>query len=161
MESVEREDRLSSQLESAQIELSKSKQELKEVYASSERLLVEYNEMCQACEKLKDDISAHKREIRELKNRENQLIGFNTELDGENVQLQEQIVRLKEQLVELDTVKHENNALEERLETFDSQIVELTTLKRVFEKQLEESLNLIREEREYKYKMEREVLFFY
>ena len=73
-----------------------------------------------------------------------------------NVQLQEQIVRLKEELVELDTVRHENKALIEEKEIVEAQITEISTLKRIVEKQLEESLNSIREEREHKYQRKRE-----
>ena len=97
-----------------------------------------------------------KSEIKSLKERENRLLFDNTELDGENVQLQQQIVRLKEDLIELDTIRHENKALEENLDNMNSQLVEVSTLKRIVEKQLEESLNSFREEREHKYQKKRE-----
>lgn len=157
IESAEREERLSKQLTSLEIELSKTKHELKQTYAENEKLSNAHQELIQECEQLKDVLSKQKSEIKTLKERENRLLVDNTELDGENVQLQEQIAKLKEELVELDTIKHENKALEERLEALDSQIVELTQLKRIVEKQLEEQLNSFREEREYKYQKKREV----
>ena len=46
--------------------------------------------------------------------------------------------------------------MEENLENMNSQLVELSTLKRIVEKQLEESLNSFREEREQKYQKKRE-----
>lgn len=159
IESADREERLSKQLTTLEIELSKSKQELKKSYSDNDKLAIELQEVNQQCEQLKDVLSKQKSEIKTLKERENRLLVDNTELDGENVQLQEQIAKLKEELVELDTIKHENKALEERLEALESQIVELTTLKRIVEKQLEESLNSFREEREYKYQKKREVDF--
>lgn len=157
IESADREERLSKQLTSIEIELSKTKQELKQSYGENEKLAIAHQELSVECEQLKDLLSKQKSEIKTLKERENRLLVDNTELDGENVQLQEQIARLKEQLVELDTCKHENMALEERLETLESQIVEITTLKRIVEKQLEEQLNSFREEREYKIQKKREV----
>ena len=43
--------------------------------------------------------------------------------------------------------------MEENLENMNTQLVELSTLKRIVEKQLEESLNSFREEREQKRKV--------
>lgn len=157
IESADREERLTRQLTSLEIDLTKTKQELKQTYEDNEKLAIAHQELTQQCEQLKDLVSKQKNEIKTLKERENRLLVDNTELDGENVQLQEQIAKLKEELVELDTIKHENKALEERLETLEAQIIELTTLKRIVEKQLEESLNSFREEREYKYQKKREV----
>ncbi|RNA30645.1 bicaudal D-like [Brachionus plicatilis] len=156
IESADREEKLSKQITSLEIELKKTKQELKQVYNENEKLILLQQESHQACEQLKDTFLHQKNEIKQLKERENRLLVDNTELDGENVQLQEQIAKLKEDLVELDTIRHENRALEEKLETQESQIVELTTLKKIVEKQLEESLNSIREEREHKYQKKRE-----
>lgn len=156
IESADREEKLTKQITSLEIDLKKTKQELKQVYNENEKLILLQQESQQACEQLKDTFLQQKNEIKLLKERENRLLVDNTELDGENVQLQEQIAKLKEDLVELDTIRHENRALEEKLETLESQIVELTTLKKIVEKQLEESLNSIREEREHKYQKKRE-----
>lgn len=157
IESAEREERLSKQVTSLEIEISKTKQELKQTYTENDKLAQAHQELTQECEQLKDVLTKQKSEIKMLKERENRLLVDNTELDGENVQLQEQIAKLKEQLVELDTIRHQNKALEEQVETLDSQIYELTTLKRIVERQLEEQLNSIREEREYNYQKKREV----
>lgn len=156
IESADREEKLTKRITTLEIELKKTKQELERVYNENEKLILSQQESQQTCEQLKDTVSQQKNEIKSLKERENHLLDDNTELDGENVQLQEQIARLKEDLVELDTIRHENRALEEKLETLESQIVELTTLKRIVEKQLEESLNSFREEREHKYQKKRE-----
>ena len=136
--------------------MNKSKQERERLYGENEKLVISHQELNLLNEQLKDNMIKQKNEIKSLKERENHLLVDNTDLDGENVQLQEQIVRLKEDLVELDTVRHENKALEEKLDTMESQIVELSTLKKIVEKQLEESLNSIREEREHKYQRKRE-----
>lgn len=157
MESADREEKLANQLTTLEIELAKTKHDLKQMYAENEKLALAHQDLNQQSEQLKDLVSKHKSEIKSLKERENRLLVDNTELDGENVQLQEQIAKLKEELVELDTIRHENKGLEEKLEALESQIVELTTLKRIVEKQLEESLNSIREEREYKYQEKRAV----
>ncbi len=156
VESADREEKLASQVNSYEQELNRLKQERDRVYVENEKLLLGHQELAQQNEQLKDTLVKQKGEIRSLKERENRLLVDNTDLDGENVQLQESIVRLKEDLVELDTVRHENKALEERLETYAAQIVEMSTLKRIVEKQLEESLNSIREEREHKYQRKRE-----
>lgn len=156
IESADREEKLTKQITSLEIELKKTKQELKQVYNENEKLILLQQESHQKCEQFKDTFLQQKNEIKLLKERENRLLVDNTELDGENVQLQEHIAKLKEDLVELDTIRHENRALEEKMETLESQIVELTTLKKIVEKQLEESLNSIREEREHKYQKKRE-----
>lgn len=156
MESADREEKLTKRLTTLEIELNKTKQELQRVYSENEKLVISQQDLNQQYEQLKDTLLKQKSEIKQLKERENRLLVDNTELDGENVQLQQQIIRLKEDLVELDTIKHENKALEEKLETLESQIIELTTLKRIVEKQLEESLLSFREEREHKYQKKRE-----
>ncbi|CAF0744744.1 unnamed protein product [Brachionus calyciflorus] len=156
IESADREEKLAKRITSLEIELKKTKQELERVYQENEKLILTQQESQQTSEQLKDTFLKQKNEIKLLKERENRLLVDNTELDGENVQLQEQIAKLKEDLVELDTIRHENRALEEKLETLESQIVELTTLKKIVEKQLEESLNSFREEREHKYQKKRE-----
>ena len=156
IESANREEKLTQHLNTVELELTKNKQELERVYNEHEKLSNSHQELTLQCEQLKDQLIKQKNEIKSLKERENRLLVDNTELDGENVQLQEQIARLKEDLVELDTVRHENKALEEKLDTLQSQILELTTLKRIVEKQLEESLNSFREEREHKYQKKRQ-----
>lgn len=156
VESADREEKFTNQLNLYEQELNKIKQERDRVYVENEKLLTSHQEFNQKNEQLKDTIIMQKNEIKSLKERENHLLDDNTDLDGENVQLQESIVRLKEDLVELDTVRHENKALEEKLETLEAQIIEISTLKRIVEKQLEESLNSIREEREHKYQRKRE-----
>ena len=156
VESADREEKLTNRTKSLEIELIRSKQEVERLYLENEKILVDHQELLNLNEQLKDNMLKQRSEIKSLKERENRLLVDNTDLDGENVQLQEQIVRLKEDLVELDTVRHENKALEEKLETLESQIIELSTLKRIVEKQLEESLNSFREEREHKYQRKRE-----
>ncbi len=156
VESADREEKLQRRLTAFELELNKVRQELERVYNENEKLVISHQELNQLNEQLKDNLLKQKTEIKNLKERENRLLCDNTDLDGENVQLQEQIVKLKEDLVELDTVRHENKALEEKLDTLESQIAELTTLKKIVEKQLEESLNSFREEREHKYQRKRE-----
>ena len=156
IESADREERLASQLNTLELDLNKTKQELERVYNENEKIVISHQELSNLNEQLKDNMLKQRNEIKSLKERENRLLVDNTDLDGENVQLQEQIAKLKEDLVELDTIRHENKALEEKLETLESQIVELTTLKKIVEKQLEESLNSFREEREHKYQRKRE-----
>ena len=156
VESADREEKLSSQLNTVEMELGRAKAELQRLYNENERLLIEQREALIQVEQLKDVLLKQKSEIKAVKERENRLLVDNTELDGENVQLQEQIVKLREDLVEMDTIKHENRALGEKLDMQEAQIVEINTLKRIVEKQLEESLNSIREEREHKYQKKRE-----
>lgn len=156
VESADREEKLTSRLNSYEQEINKTKQECERLYSENEKLALSHQEKNMQNEQLKDNIIKQKSEVKSLKERENRLLVDNTDLDGENVQLQENIVRLKEDLIELDTVRHENKALEEKLETLESQIIELSTLKKIVEKQLEESLNSIREEREHKYQRKRE-----
>lgn len=155
IESADREEKLTSLVNSYEQELNKTKQERERIYLENEKLAINYQELHNKSEELKDTLVKQKSEIKALKERENRLLVDNTDLDGENVQLQEQIVRLKEELVELDTVRHENKALFDEKEVLESQIIEITTLKKIVEKQLEESLNSIREEREHNYQRKR------
>jgi protein bicaudal D len=155
-ESLEREEKLKSQLNSLQIESYKDKQEIERVYNENEKLILLNEEKSVEYERLKDNLVNHKAEIKSLKDRENRLLVDNTELDGENVQLQQQILKLREDLIELDTVRHENRGLEEKVDNLEAQCVELSSLKRIVERQLQDSLNSFREEHEHRFQRERQ-----
>ena len=157
IESANREDLLVARINSLESELFKLKQELERLKAENTKYSSLNSEISQQHELFKDLNSKQKSEIKELKSRENRLLNDTTELEEENVQLQQQLAKLRQNLIELDSIRHENIALQETVEYLQSQIEEITSLKRIAEKQLEESLNSLREEREYKHQIKREL----
>lgn len=133
------------------------KQDHERVQLDNTKLLNTNYELSQQCDADREAAAKQRIEIKELKLRENRLLNENTDLEDDNVQLQQQMAKLRHNLIEFDTIKHENKALQETLEYLHSQIDELQSLKRIGEKQLEEALNSLREEREHKHQIKREL----
>ena len=144
------------QLNKLEIDLNKSKQDTKRIQNDYEKLMLARDDVSSHLEELKEELIKIKSELKQAKERENRLIDENSELISENVQLQQHIARLKENLVEFDTTKHENKILIEKLDNKEAQLAEVISLKRIVEKQLEEALNTIKEERDHKFARNRE-----
>lgn len=155
-ETADREEKLLQQLNKLEIDLNKSRQDVKRMQSDNEKLALAHQELAGQHEELKEELIKVKSELKQAKERENRLIDENSELVSENVQLQQHIARLRENLVEFDTTKHENKMLIEKLDHKESQLAEVSALKRIIEKQLEEALNSMKEEREHKYQRKRE-----
>ncbi|XP_056585507.1 protein bicaudal D homolog 2 [Triplophysa dalaica] len=98
-----------------------------------------------------------KEQLKEYKTREVQQLQDNTELEEENISLQKQVSVLKENQVEFESVKLDLTHKEEELELLRAQLEEAGRLREISEHQLEEALEALKEEREQKNSLRREL----
>ncbi|XP_063302837.1 protein bicaudal D homolog 1 isoform X4 [Pelobates fuscus] len=91
-----------------------------------------------------------KDEIREYKFREARLLQDYTELEEENITLQKLVSTLKQNQVEYEGLKHEIKRLEEDTVLLNSQLEDAIRLKEISDHQLEEALETLKNEREQK-----------
>ncbi|XP_043563980.1 protein bicaudal D homolog 2-like isoform X1 [Chiloscyllium punctatum] len=96
-------------------------------------------------------------DIKEYKFREARLLQDYSELEDENISLQKQVSVLKQNQVEFEGLKHEIKRLEEETEFLNSQLEDAIRLKEIAERQLEESLETLKNEREQKNNMRKEL----
>ncbi len=90
-------------------------------------------------------------ELRDAKSRETRLLTDFAELEEENIALQKQVSTLRSSQVEFEGSKHEIRHLTEEVEVLNGQVEELAVLKKIAEKQLEEALESLQNEREQRY----------
>ncbi|CAH1264662.1 BICD1 [Branchiostoma lanceolatum] len=138
-------------------DLKHAKQVLSNVQSENERLGGLNHEYCQAIETLEKQRKGLRDEIKEYKFREARLMQDYGELEDENISLQKQVSVLKSSQVEYEALKHENKRLMEETELLNSQMEEAMKLKQIAEKQLEEALTTLKEEREQKLSLRREL----
>ncbi|XP_055506157.1 protein bicaudal D homolog 1 isoform X2 [Leucoraja erinacea] len=98
-----------------------------------------------------------KDEIREYKFRESRLLQDYTELEEENITLQKLVSTLKQNQVEYEGLKHEIKRLEEETVLLNSQLEDAIRLKEIAEHQLEEALETLKNEREQKNNLRKEL----
>ncbi|XP_075458813.1 protein bicaudal D homolog 1 isoform X3 [Ascaphus truei] len=98
-----------------------------------------------------------KDEIREYKFREARLLQDYTELEEENITLQKLVSTLKQNQVEYEGLKHEIKRFEEDTVLLNSQLEDAIRLKEISEHQLEEALETLKNEREQKNNLRKEL----
>ncbi|XP_078272985.1 protein bicaudal D homolog 1-like isoform X2 [Rhinoraja longicauda] len=98
-----------------------------------------------------------KDEIREYKFRESRLLQDYTELEEENITLQKLVSTLKQNQVEYEGLKHEIKRLEEETVLLNSQLEDAIRLKEIAEHQLDEALETLKNEREQKNTLRKEL----
>uniref|UniRef100_A0A8C0X995 BICD cargo adaptor 1 n=1 Tax=Castor canadensis TaxID=51338 RepID=A0A8C0X995_CASCN len=98
-----------------------------------------------------------KDEIREYKFREARLLQDYTELEEENITLQKLVSTLKQNQVEYEGLKHEIKRFEEETVLLNSQLEDAIRLKEIAEHQLEEALETLKNEREQKNNLRKEL----
>ncbi|XP_038635938.1 protein bicaudal D homolog 1 isoform X3 [Scyliorhinus canicula] len=140
-----------------QTELKQARTVVVNVQSENERLgaisldLKENNEMLELQRiRMKD-------EIREYKFRETRLLQDYTELEEENITLQKLVSTLKQNQVEYEGLKHEIKRLEEETVLLNSQLEDAIRLKEIAEHQLEEALETLKNEREQKNNLRKEL----
>ncbi|MGH0130075.1 UNVERIFIED_CONTAM: hypothetical protein FKN15_040913 [Acipenser sinensis] len=111
----------------------------------------------QECERLEAERGQLQEDIKEYKIRELRQLQDNTELEEENISLQKQVSVLKENQVEFEAVKHELKRHSEELELLNAQLEEQARLREISERQLEEALEELKQEREQKNSLRREL----
>ncbi|XP_023693647.2 protein bicaudal D homolog 1-like isoform X1 [Paramormyrops kingsleyae] len=143
-----------------QTELKQSRASASNALAESERLNVMLQEFRESNEILELQQSRMKDEIREYKFRESRLLQDYSELEEENITLQKLVSTLKQNQVEFEGLKHEMKVLEEEAELLHRQLDEAVRLKEISERHLEEALDTLKNEREQKNNLRKELAHY-
>lgn len=133
------------------------RQELERVVGERDRLAHQLLEFDKQHEERDCERKSLRAELREIKLRETRLITEYSELEEEHVALQKHVSIVKSSQVEFESCKHEIRKLQEDLEVLNEQLEELASLKKIAEKQLEETLENLQLEREAKYALKKEL----
>ncbi|XP_071357738.1 protein bicaudal D homolog 1-like isoform X2 [Trachinotus anak] len=141
-----------------QSELKHSRATASNTQADNEHLSTVLQELRESNEMLELQRSRMREEIREYKFRESRLLQDYTELEEENISLQKLVSTLKQNQVEYEGLKHEIKVLEEETELLNSQLQDALRLKEISDAQLEEALESLKNEREQKKHLRRELV---
>ncbi|KAM4882630.1 protein bicaudal D homolog 1 isoform 1-T1 [Thomomys bottae] len=140
-----------------QNELKQSRAVVTNVQAENERLTALVQDLKENNEMVELQRIRMKDEIREYKFREARLLQDYTELEEENITLQKLVSTLKQNQVEYEGLKHEIKRFEEETVLLNSQLEDAIRLKEIAEHQLEEALETLKNEREQKNNLRKEL----
>ncbi|XP_059882135.1 protein bicaudal D homolog 1 isoform X8 [Delphinus delphis] len=140
-----------------QNELKQSRAVVANVQAENERLTAVMQDLKENNEMVELQRIRMKDEIREYKFREARLLQDYTELEEENITLQKLVSTLKQNQVEYEGLKHEIKRFEEETVLLNSQLEDAIRLKEIAEHQLEEALETLKNEREQKNSLRKEL----
>ncbi|KAI1888550.1 hypothetical protein AGOR_G00186320 [Albula goreensis] len=143
-----------------QTELKLSRSAASNAQAENERLNAVLQELRESNEVLELQRNRMKEEIKEYKFRETRLLQDYTELEEENITLQKLVSTLKQNQVEYEGLKHEIKVLEEETVLLNSQLEDALRLKEISEAQLEEALDTLKNEREQKNSLRKELTHY-
>ncbi|XP_058842434.1 protein bicaudal D homolog 1-like isoform X3 [Acipenser ruthenus] len=156
-ESASKEAYYMSKILELQTEMKQNKSVMSNVQAENERLNAVLQDLRENNEVLELQRTRMKDEIREYKFRETRLLQDYTELEEENIMLQKLVSTLKQNQVEYEGLKHEIKCLEEETVLLNSQLEDALRLKEISESQLEEALDTLKNEREQKNNLRKEL----
>lgn len=156
-ESATKEAALEIRMDELQAELKQVRVMLANASADNERLSGLSTQLKKECECLEVEKTRMREEMKEYKTREVQQLLDNSELEEENISLQKQVSVLKENQVEFESVKLELTHKDEELEVMRAQLEEAGRLREIAEHQLDEALEALKEEREQKNSLRREL----
>ncbi|KAI7797565.1 bicaudal D-like protein 2-like, partial [Triplophysa rosa] len=156
-ETASKEEAMAIRMDELQAELKQARVFLANATAENDRLAGLSVHLKKDCECLDVENMRVKEQLKEYKTREVQQLQDNTELEEENISLQKQVSVLKENQVEFESVKLELTHKEEELELLRAQCEEAGRLREIAEHQLEEALEALKEEREQKNSLRREL----
>ncbi|XP_030641041.1 protein bicaudal D homolog 2 [Chanos chanos] len=156
-ETANKEAAMATRIEELQCELRQARISLANAQAESERLGGLSTQLKKECECLEAEKGHLRDEIKEYKVREMQQLQDNSELEEENISLQKQVSVLKENQVEFEALKLELTHKEEEQELLRAQLEEAGRLREIAERQLDEALEALKEEREQKNSLRREL----
>ncbi|KAM8981928.1 protein bicaudal D homolog 1 isoform 1-T2 [Sarcophilus harrisii] len=140
-----------------QNELKQNRTVVTNIQAENERLTAIVQDLKENNEVLELQRIRMKDEIREYKFRETRLLQDYTELEEENITLQKLVSTLKQNQVEYEGLKHEIKRFEEEMVLLNSQLEDAIRLKEIAEHQLEEVLETLKNEREQKNNLRKEL----
>uniref|UniRef100_A0A8C9T5Z3 Zgc:162200 n=1 Tax=Scleropages formosus TaxID=113540 RepID=A0A8C9T5Z3_SCLFO len=156
-ETANKEAAMALRMEEVTAELRQTRNWLANVQAESERLGVLSSQLKKECECLEAEKRHLREEMKEYKFREMRQLQDNSELEEENITLQKQVSVLKENQVEFETLKLELTHKQEEEELLKAQLEEAARLREIAERQLDEALGALKEEREQKNSLRREL----
>ncbi|XP_068567747.1 protein bicaudal D homolog 2 isoform X2 [Cebidichthys violaceus] len=156
-ETASKEAAMASRLEEIQAELKQARLALSNTHAEIDRLGVVSTQLKKECECLEAEKGHQRDEMKEYKVRELRQLQDNSELEEENISLQKQVSVLKENQVEFESIKLELTHKNEEQEELRAQMEEAARLKEIAERQLDEALEALKEEREQKNCLRREL----
>ncbi|XP_033619505.1 protein bicaudal D homolog 1 isoform X3 [Fukomys damarensis] len=140
-----------------QNELKQSRAVVTNIQAENERLTAVIQDLKESNEMVELQRIRMKDEIREYKFREARLLQDYTELEEENITLQKLVSTLKQNQVEYESLKHEIKRCEEEAVLLNSQLEDALRLKEIAAHQLEEALETLKNEREQKNGLRKEL----
>ncbi|XP_035677076.1 protein bicaudal D homolog 2-like [Branchiostoma floridae] len=138
-------------------EVKYSKQALANIKSENERLARLKTESDQTIDSLESQRKELKENIKEHKQRETRLMQDYRQLEEDNLLLKKQMSVLKSSQVEQGALKNENKRLLDDIELLNSQMKEESRVKQVAQKQLEEALCSLDDEREQKMVLQEQV----
>ncbi|XP_059093264.1 protein bicaudal D-like [Tigriopus californicus] len=156
-ETAARESSLNTQVLNMEIDIKNTKIENERLRAEKDRVEQELSVYLNSKEVSTVEIKEIKHELRDFKHRETRLLTDYAELEEENIMLQKQISNLRSSQVEFEGSKHEIRHLQEEVEILNQQVEEFNNLKKIAEKQLEEALESLQNEREQRYILKKEL----
>ncbi|XP_072291561.1 protein bicaudal D homolog 1 isoform X1 [Eucyclogobius newberryi] len=157
LESASKEAYYMGRLLELQRELTLSRSVASNSQAETERLNGLAQELRETNEMLELQRSRMREEIKEYKFRETRLLQDYTELEEENITLQKLVSTLKQSQVEYEGLKHEIKVLGEETVLLNSQLEDAICLKDISQGQLEEALDALKNEREQKNNLRKEL----
>ncbi|XP_061702522.1 protein bicaudal D homolog 2 [Syngnathoides biaculeatus] len=156
-ETASKEAAMATRLEEVHGELKQARLALGNAHAEIDRLGVVSTQLKKDCECLEAEKGHLRDEMKEFKVRELRQLQDNGELEEENTSLQKQVSVLKENQVEFESLKLELNQKNEEQEELRAQMEEAGRLREIAERQLDEVLESLKEEREQKNCLRREL----
>ncbi|XP_034392535.1 protein bicaudal D homolog 2 isoform X1 [Cyclopterus lumpus] len=156
-ETASKEAAMATRLEEVQAELKQARLALSNAHADIDRLGVVTTQLKKECECLEGEKGHQRDEMKEYKVRELRQLQDNGELEEENISLQKQVSVLKENQVEFESIKLELTHKNEEREELRAQMEEDARLREIAERQLDEALEALKEEREQKNCLRREL----
>ncbi|XP_076847612.1 protein bicaudal D homolog 2 [Brachyhypopomus gauderio] len=156
-ETASKEAAMATRMDDLQAELKQARLALANSVAESERLAHLTTQLKKECECLEAEKARVREELKEFKVQELQQLQDNGELEEENTSLQKQVSVLKENQVEFEALKVELTQKEEEAELLRAQLEEAELLREMAERQLDEALEALKQEREQKNSLRREL----
>ncbi|KAJ3586123.1 hypothetical protein NHX12_012524 [Muraenolepis orangiensis] len=156
-ETATKEAAMATRMEELQAELKQARLALGNAHAEIDRIGGLSGHLKKECEVLEAEKEHLRDDMKEYKVRELRQLQDNGELEEENTSLQKQVSVLKENQVEFEAVKLELTQKDEEQEDLRGQLDEAARLKEIAERQLDEALEALKEEREQKNNLRREL----
>ncbi|XP_062315415.1 protein bicaudal D homolog 2 [Osmerus eperlanus] len=156
-ETANKEAAMATRIEEHQAELKLARVALGNAHAEIDRLGGLSTQLKKEFEGVEAEKGHMRDDMKEYKVREARQLQDNSELEEENISLQKQVSVLKENQVEFEAVKLELTQKDEEQEDLRAQLDEAARLRQIAERQLDEALEALKEEREQKNSLRREL----